>query len=535
MLQKSTFATVYDSRLKTAVFVVCSFADFMGGGEMVANKDSRIKNNLISSLVYQVVLITLSFLLPRLYLENFGSEVNGVLQTIKQIFTYMCLLEAGVGLATTQALYKRIGEKNFKSANEVLSATNSYYKRTGIIYLAIVLVIASLYAYIIPTSIDSNVVFFIIILTALPVLFSYFVQAKYRILMEVDGRKYVINNAETILQIASNAGKVLVLILSDSLILIQLVYCIISLAQLGYLYFYAKRRYKWLDLKAKPDFKAISQKNSVLVHQLSGMVFNNTDVILISVLCDFKVVSIYAIYNIFFSQVQNFITNVVSSFTFALGQMFHTDRGKFDRLYNTYETFYVMATFMIYTLMAVFLLPLIQIYTSGINDAEYTNTFLVLLFVIMNLISNAKIPVNGIIEFSGGFEKTRSYAIWEMVINITVSVAAILYMGICGAILGTIAALLYRGIVTIYYSNKKVLKRSQMHTYKILIANTIVFAIVMAVFYVDAFSNVPFLKLLLYGAINSVWIIALFLIVNFIFNKNAFKTIFALYKGEKNQ
>ena len=63
------------------------------------------------------------------------------------------------------------------------------------------------------------------------------------------------------------------------------------------------------------------------------MVFNNTDVILISVLCDFKAASIYAIYNIFFSQVQNFITNVVSSFTFALGQMFHTDREKFDRLY----------------------------------------------------------------------------------------------------------------------------------------------------------------------------------------------------------
>ena len=157
------------------------FADFMGGGEMVANKDSRIKNNLISSFVYQVVLISLSFLLPRLYLENFGSEVNGVLQTIKHIFTYMFLLEAGVGLATTQALYKRIGEKDYRSANEVLAATNSYYKRTGIIYLAIVLVIAILYAYVIPTSIDSNIVFFIIILTALPALFSYFVQAKYRI------------------------------------------------------------------------------------------------------------------------------------------------------------------------------------------------------------------------------------------------------------------------------------------------------------------------------------------------------------------
>ena len=499
----------------------------------MSGKDSRIKNNLISSLVYQVVLISLSFLLPRLYLENFGSEVNGVLSTIKQIFVYMFLLEAGVGLATTQALYKRIGEKDYKSANEVLSATNSYYIRTGIIYLAIVLIIAIVYAYIIPTSIDSNVVFLIIILTALPALFSYFVQAKYRILMEVDGRKYVINNSETILQLASNLGKILVLLLTDSLILIQLVYCIMSLSQLIYLYFYAKRRYEWLDLKVKPDFESISQKNSVLTHQLSGMVFNNTDVILISLLCDFKAVSIYAIYNIFFSQVQNFITSVVSSFTFALGQMFHTDRVKFDILFNVYETFYVMVTFIIYTLMAVFLLPLIQIYTNGINDAQYTNPHLVLLFVIMNLIASSKIPTNSIIEYSGDFEKTRSYAIWEMIINITISVIAIIYMGICGAIVGTIAALCYRGIMTIYYSNRKILKRSQKFTYKILILNSAVFVSLMIIFFVDTFSNMSFLRLLLNGFTHSIWIVALYLIVNFLFNKAAFKTFFELYRGNK--
>ncbi len=498
-------------------------------------KDSRIKNNLISSLVYQIVLISLSFILPRLYLENFGSEVNGVLSTIKQIFVYLLLLEAGVGLATTQALYKRIGEKDYKSASEILAATHTYYKRTGIIYLLIVLVIAVVYAYVIPTSIDNNVVFCIIILTAIPALFSYFVQAKYRILMEVDGRKYVINNAETVLQIVSNIGKILVLLLTDSLILIQLVYCIIYMAQLMYLYFYAKRRYKWLDLNTRPDFKAISQKNSVWVHQLSGMVFNNTDVILISVLCDFKAASIYAIYNIFFSQVQTFITSVVSSFTFALGQMFHIDREKFDKLYRAYETFYVMATSIVYTLMAVFLLPLIQIYTNGINDAEYTNVFLVLLFVLMSLVANFKLPSNGIIEYAGEFEKTRSYAIWEMVINITVSIAAILYVGICGAILGTIAALLYRAIVTIRYSNKKILKRSQMSTYKIIIANVLAFALVMVVFFVDSFSGLSFVNLLLNGVIHSVWIVALFILANLVFNSNAFKTIFELYREKKNQ
>ena len=499
----------------------------------MAEKDTRIKNNLLSSLVYQVVLITLSFLLPRLYLENFGSEVNGVLSTIKQIFMYLFLLEAGVGLATTQALYKRIGEKDYKSANEVLSATHSYYIRTGIIYLAIVLVIAVVYSYVIPTSIDSGTVFLIIILTALPALFSYFVQAKYRILMEVDGRKYVLNNAETVLQLASNAGKILVLVLSDSLILIQLVYCIMYLAQLGFLYFYAKRRYKWIDLKAKPDFDAISQKNSVLVHQLSGMVFNNTDIILISLLCDFKVVSIYTIYNIFFSQVQNFIVNVVSGFNFALGQLFHTDKQKFNKVYCVYESVYITASFIIYTFMAVFLLPLIQIYTSGINDAEYTNALLLFLFVIMNLLANAKLPANSIIEYSGSFEKTRYQAIWEMVINITVSVVAIMYFGICGAILGTIVALVYRSFVVIRYSCKYVLERSVWCTYKTWIINGAVFVSVMAIFFVDNFSGMSFLLLVLNGIIHSVWIVGLYILANFVFNKSVFRTVLELYRERK--
>ena len=74
-----------------------------------------------------------------------------------------------------------------------------------------------------------------------------------------------------------------------------------------------------------------------------------------------------------------------------------------------------------------------------------------------------------------------------------------------------------------------------MCTYKIIIANGLVFALVMAVFFVDTFSNISFLTLLLYGIIHSIWIAGLFLLVNFVFNKNAFKTILELYREKKNQ
>ena len=496
-------------------------------------KDNRIKYNLLSGILYQVVLIALSFLLPRLYLENFGSEVNGVLSTIKQIFVYMFLLESGIGLATTQALYKPVAENNHDKVSSIISATHSYYKKIGVLYGVIVLLIAVTYAFIIPTNVDPMVIFGVIIFTALPALFSYFVQAKYRVLLEVDGRKYVITTSETILQLLSNVAKILVILLTNDLLLMQLAYCILYILQLFYIYIDAKRRYKWLNVKAKPDFEAISQRKSVLVHQVSGMVFNNTDVLLLSVLCDFKVVSVYTIYNIFFSQVQTFITSVISGFSFALGQMFHTDKEKFMKVYNVYETFYIMATFIIYTLMAVFLLPLIQIYTSGINDANYTNSLLIILFVIMNLLSNGKLPSNHVLEYSGMFEQTRSHAILEMVINIAVSIVAIWQWGICGAIIGTIVALLYRGAMMIYYSNRKVLERGVFNTFKIWIVNGAVFALIMVIFYVDSFSGLPFLQLLIKGIIHTIWIIPLYIVINFVFFGKTFKNLLELWREKK--
>ena len=189
-----------------------------------------------------------------------------------------------------------------------------------------------------------------------------------------------------------------------------------------------------------------------------------------------------------------------------------------------------MATFVIYTLMAVFLLPLIQIYTKGINDANYTNSLLVILFVVMNLLSNGKLPSNHVLEYSGKFEETRSHAIWEMIINIAVSIASILKWGICGAILGTIVALLYRGTMMIYYSNKKVLQRSVFNTYKIWLVNLAVFVFIMVIFFVDSFSGLSFLELLVKGIIHFMWIVPLYVGVNFIFLKGAFKNLFELWR-----
>ena len=136
-------------------------------------------------------------------------------------------------------------------------------------------------------------------------------------------------------------------------------------------------------------------------------------------------------------------------------------------------------------------------------------------------------------SYAGKFKETRSHAVIEMVLNLSVSVVAILKWGVCGAILGSVVALIVRAVVTSYYVNKKILERSQMKMYKLWIINSAVFASVMAIFFVDNFSGLGLGELILKGIIHSVWIVGLYIAINFIFQRSAFSTLIEIIKGEE--
>ena len=57
----------------------------------------KLKNitfiNSISSLLLQMVTIISGFIIPRLILKTFGSEVNGLVSSLNQFLGYITLLE----------------------------------------------------------------------------------------------------------------------------------------------------------------------------------------------------------------------------------------------------------------------------------------------------------------------------------------------------------------------------------------------------------------------------------------------------------
>ncbi|MEG0229103.1 MAG: hypothetical protein RR640_00690 [Oscillospiraceae bacterium] len=71
----------------------------------------KAKNGLYNvgfSALGQIITIVMGLVIPRLFVVSFGSEVNGMILTINQIFACFVILEAGIGVTTVQALYKQL-------------------------------------------------------------------------------------------------------------------------------------------------------------------------------------------------------------------------------------------------------------------------------------------------------------------------------------------------------------------------------------------------------------------------------------------
>ncbi|MEH7014811.1 sugar isomerase, partial [Neobacillus niacini] len=249
--------------------------------------------NLIFGFGSTLIILALGIVIPRLFLVNFGSEVNGLMASIGQVFIYLALLEAGVGAASLQALYKPVSEGDKPNINAILAATSRYFKKTGVYYFIAVLIFSLVYPLVISSNLSNLTVMLVIFLTGIGGVANFFFQSKYIILLTAEGKSYINTSIVTIISILTSGVKIILLMNGFNIIIIQAAYFIITILQILIIQIYIKRNYMWLDLKVKPNFEAIRQKNSVLVHEASTLVFRNTDILIITFFCNLKIVSVY--------------------------------------------------------------------------------------------------------------------------------------------------------------------------------------------------------------------------------------------------
>ena len=101
------------------------------------NKVKTLKLNILTSVLPWAILAFVGFIKIKLFINIYGSELNGFIQLIAQIYSYISLVELGFGAAITYKLYKPLAEGNKEKIASLFNGARKTYKKVAIKMLGI--------------------------------------------------------------------------------------------------------------------------------------------------------------------------------------------------------------------------------------------------------------------------------------------------------------------------------------------------------------------------------------------------------------
>ena len=192
-------------------------------------RTERAFYNLIANLVLQIVTAAVGFILPALFITYYGSEVNGMIGSIKQFVAYLSLVEAGVGTASIAALYNPLANQQYLITDRILSATKIFYKRSGYIFLAFLIIISVVYPRLVQNEIEVKTSFLMVLIIGFGGLMEYFLIGKYRVLLTADQRNYIVSLIQALATGLNAIVSVILIIIGTDILIVQTVATLIGL------------------------------------------------------------------------------------------------------------------------------------------------------------------------------------------------------------------------------------------------------------------------------------------------------------------
>ncbi|HDR7894659.1 MULTISPECIES: lipopolysaccharide biosynthesis protein [Bacillus] len=497
--------------------------------------------NFLGAILLQVITIVLGFMLVPIRIKTYGSEMNGLIASLGQFLAYFKLVEAGIGVATMQALYKPLANKDQLKINGILSATRSFYHRSGLVFMAIIVIFAMLYPFVTESEIPSFTIFILIIVLAGSGVLEFLVYNKYAVLLAADQKEYIVNITQVIISILNAVIAIALMYWKQDIIIVTIWSTSASFLRMFIIIRYFKRKYPAVKFNTEADYKAIDKRWDAFIHQIASLIVFNSPIVIITIFLGLKMVSVYSVYGLIFTAIGSMIgvfsTGLLAGFGEAIAM---NNKDNVRRAYSSFECLYYMVLTWAYTCCLILVIPFMKMYTEGINDANYINPILAILFVGVGLANQIRIPQNIIVSAAGHFKETRKRAIIEAIINVIASLVFVQYYGIYGVLLGSICSFLYRTIDFIIYSNVKILEQSSWKSIRRISVNLIMGSIVFLVFNFLFPINVSSWKAwILQAIVVSIWTLVIILSGNFIFERviilDIFSRIRTVLKNIKNR
>lgn len=439
-----------------------------------------MKNNAIKNIVVsfggQIIFLALGIIIPRIMLVNYGSDMNGLITTISQIFVYMALLESGIGQAALNALYKPLAEKDKYGVSYIASIAQSYYRRITRYYCCGVIFLSIVIPFVLKSNVNKLTIFWIIIFEGMASVVNFYFTQTQMTILTADGKSYINNTINVINKIASNIVKIVMACLGVNILFLQFSYFIISVIKAIYYQLYFKKIYGWIDYKAAPANAILKDRNAYILNEIAWTIFSSTDMIILSTFISTQMASVYSVYNLVFSNLNVLLNTVYMSVSYLLGQKFHEDMSGYVKIHDTFTSVFVGTMTVFMAISYNLIIPFVTLYTSGITDVEYIYPLLPMMFCLVQILSWSRFVTGSLTGIAGYAKKVSYISLVQAIMNITLSVLLVHRFGIVGVLAATVFAMPIKVIYCAYLSDKVILKRSYRKTITILGTNFLFFA-----------------------------------------------------------
>ena len=421
-------------------------------------RKKRLALNTSTSLFYQIVMIICGFILPRLILESFGSEVNGLVNSIAQFLTIISFLELGVGAVIQSSLYKPLAEKDNEQISRVLVSGQSFFTKLAKILLIYVVFLMITYPFIANQKYGFIYTATMIGVISISSFAQYYFGVINSILLTADQKGYVSYITQTITLLMNTVACFILIKIGASIHLVKLTTSMIYVIRPLVLAIYTRKHYN-LNWKITYSKEPIKQKWNGVAQHVSAVVLDGTDNIVLTIFSNLKDVSIYSVYSIVTSGVKQLFMSMTNGIQALIGEMWAKQEvDELNKFFGWVEWLLHTGTILIFGITSALIVPFIQVYTKGISDVNYIQPLFALLIVAANAGHCLRLPYNIMILAGGHYKQTQSNYIIAAILNISISVIAVKRLGLIGVAIGTVVAMFYQTVWMAWYDSKNFIK-----------------------------------------------------------------------------
>lgn len=446
---------------------------------MADTRSGRAKKNIIISLVCQIVTLLCGFVVPRLLIGAFGSEIYGATTSIAQFLAYVTLLEGGVGGVARAVLYKPLAEKDSEAISAIVAELHSFFRVIACIFAGYVLIFACSFKSLSGLNqLDQLSSFLLVIVISLSTFGQYFIGISNSILLQAAQRSYIANLVNLAGTVVNTVMTIFLVHIRCNIIVVKLISSLIFLLKPLALRLYVQKYYPTQKTK-KSNIRYLQQKWSGLGQHIAYFLHSNTDVVVLTCLASLRDVAVYAVYNMVISHMQNLTGSFVSGMEALFGDMLAKgEQNRLQKTFSIYEMMISLTAVILFSTTAVMILPFVTLYTSGITDVNYHEPAFALLLTISALLYCLRMPYHSLVIAAGHFKSTNGAAYGEALINIVVSILLVSRMRLIGVAIGTICAVTFRFVYYVVYLSKHIFFRDVTVAVKRLLVNALTFSIV---------------------------------------------------------